>query len=104
MSRICFYKTDFEKHLVDMKSWFQATGYPSNLVQKEMNKVKFSVGWDKNKTKKKSKELPLVITFHPLLEDFGDIIHKNLYLLHMDQENQRFFTPGSMMPGNSVVI
>ena len=23
MSRICSYKTDFEKHLVDMKSWFQ---------------------------------------------------------------------------------
>ena len=26
MSRICSYKTDFEKHLVDMKSWFQARG------------------------------------------------------------------------------
>ena len=53
MSRICFYKTDFEKHLVDMKSWFQARRYPSGMVQKEMNKVKFSGNWDKNKTKKK---------------------------------------------------
>ena len=26
MSRICSYKTDFEKHLVDMKSWFQVRG------------------------------------------------------------------------------
>ena len=42
MSRIFSYKTDFEKHLVDMKSWFQARGYPSDLVQKETNKVKFS--------------------------------------------------------------
>ena len=32
MSRICSYKTDFEKHLVDMKSWFQARGYPSGLI------------------------------------------------------------------------
>ena len=51
MNRICSYKTDFEKHLVDMKSWFQARGYPSDLIQKEMNKVKFSGNWDKNKEK-----------------------------------------------------
>ena len=80
-----------------MKSWFQARGYPSGLVQKEMNKVKFSGDWDKNKTKKKSKVVPVVITFYPLLKDFGKIIHKNLYLLYMDQEAQRVFTPGPMM-------
>ena len=97
MSRICSYKTDFEKHLVDMKSWFQARGYPSGLIQKEMNKVKFSGHWDKNKAKKKSKGVPLVITFHPLLKDVGNIIHKNLYLLYTDQEAQRVFTPGPMI-------
>ena len=69
MSRICSYKTDFEKHLVDMKSWFQARGYLNDLIQKEMNKVKFSGHWDKNKAKKESKGVPLVITFHPLLKD-----------------------------------
>ena len=43
MSRICSCKTDLKKCLVDFKSWFQARGYPSDLVQKEMNKkVKFS--------------------------------------------------------------
>ena len=40
MNRICSYKTDFEKHLVDMKSWFQARGYPSGLIQKEMAKLR----------------------------------------------------------------
>ena len=84
MSRICSYKTDFEKHLVDLKPCFQARGYPSDLVQNEMNQVKFLGNWDKNKTKKKSKGVPLVMTFHPLLKDFGNIIRKNLYLLHMD--------------------
>ena len=97
MSRICSYKTDFEKHLVDMKSWFQARGYPSGLIQKEMNKVKFSGHWDKNKAKKKSKGLPLVITFYPLLKNVGNIIHKNLYLLYTDHEAQRVFTPGPMI-------
>ena len=94
MSRICSYKIGFENHLVDMKSWFQAREYPSDLVQKKMNKVKFSGDSDKNKTKKKSKGVPLVITFHLLLKDFGNIIHKNLYLLYMDQEVERVFTLG----------
>ena len=63
-----------------MKSWFQARGYLSDLIQKEMNKTKFSGHWDKNKAKKKSKGVPFVITFHSLLKDVGNIIHKNIYL------------------------
>ena len=94
MIRICFHKSDFEKHLADMKSWFQARGYPSDLVQNEMNKVTLSGNWYKNKTKKNSKEVPLVITFNRLRKHVGNIIHKNLYLLYMDQEAQRVFTPG----------
>ena len=62
-----------------------------------MNKVKFSGHWDKNKGKKKSKGVPLVITFHPLLKNVGNIIHKNLYFLYTDQEAQRVFTPGPMI-------
>ena len=45
MSRICSVKTDSEKNLADIKSWFQARGYPSDLVQKEMTKVEFSRDW-----------------------------------------------------------
>ena len=97
MSRICSYETDCEKHLVDMKSWFQARGYTSDLVQKKMDKVKFSGHWDKSKAKEKSKGVPSVINFPPLLKDVGNIIHKNLYLLYMDQEAQRVFTPGPMI-------
>ena len=39
----------------------------------------------------------IVITFHLLLKDFGNLIHKNLYLLYMDQEVQRVFTAGPMI-------
>ena len=82
MSRIFSCKTDFEKRHVDMKSWFQARGYPIDLVQKEMNKVKFSDHWNKNNAKKKSKGVPLVITFQPLLKDVSNLIHKNLFVIH----------------------
>ena len=32
MSSICSYKTDFEKHIMDMKSRVQTRGYPKYLV------------------------------------------------------------------------
>lgn len=38
-----------------------------------MNEVKFSGNWDKNKPKKKFKSVTLVITFHLLLKDVGNI-------------------------------
>ena len=76
-----------------MKSRFQAIGYPSDLMQKEINKVKFSENLDKNKAKKKSKGVSLIIAFHPLLKDAGNIIHKNLYLSYMGQEAQTVFSP-----------
>ena len=60
---ICCYKSGLEKHLVDMKSWFQARGYPCDLAQMAMDKVKYSDDWDKKKYKKKFKEVPLVINF-----------------------------------------
>ena len=71
MSRICPYKADLEKHLVDMKSWFQARGHPIDLVLKKVSKVKFSGDWDKET--KKSEEVTLDITFHSLLKNFDNI-------------------------------
>ena len=65
-----------------MKSWPQARQYPSNLVQKEINEIKF-LG------------VPLVFTFYPLFKYFDSKIHKNLYLLYMDREAKRVFMPDS---------
>ena len=52
VSRICSNKTYFEKHLQEMKSWFQAGDYPKYLIQKKMNNVWFN---KQNKNTKKSK-------------------------------------------------
>ena len=32
--RTCYNKTDFERHLDDMKSWFQARSYHKHLAKK----------------------------------------------------------------------
>ena len=67
-----------EKNLVDMKYWFQAREYPSNLVQKQMSKVNFSGNWHKKQTAQKSTGVPLVINYHPVLKDNGNIVYKKL--------------------------
>ena len=40
VNRTSFNKTDFERHLDDIKSWLQAS--PKHLIQKEMSKVQFN--------------------------------------------------------------
>ena len=42
VSRICSEKADFLKHLEKMKSWFLVGGYPKDLIESEMKKVKFT--------------------------------------------------------------
>ena len=61
-----------------------------------MKKVKFNhyhfIGKHNSK-----KGITLVVTYHSLLKSLSKIISKNLYLLHMDEEAKRVFTPGPMV-------
>ena len=82
VSRICSNKTDFERHLDDMNSWFQARGYPKHLVQKEMSKVRFNKE-NSNTKQSKSKRVTFVVTYHPLLKSF--------------QNAKEVFMPGPMV-------
>ena len=42
VTRICYIKRDFERHLYNMNSWFDARSYPKHLAQNEMSKVRFN--------------------------------------------------------------
>ena len=73
-----------------MKSWFLKWGYPENIINREMEKVKFK----KQVFSKRGavvKRVPLVITYHSLLKSVGTILYKHLYLLHMDKEVKKVF-------------
>ena len=41
--------------------------------------------------------MPLAVTYHVLLKSLSKIIGKNLYLLYMDEEDKRLFTPGPLV-------
>ena len=49
-----------------MKIWFQKPGYPENIIENGMKKVNFP---SCNKVqRKKSKGVPVVVTYHPLFK------------------------------------
>ena len=69
--------------------------YPERLISAEVDKVKFS-NIEKKSNRKTQNGIPLVVTYHPLLKSLSSILKNNIYLLHMDQEVKRTFTPQPM--------
>ena len=61
-----------------------------------MDKVKFSK-IERKSNSKIQKGIPLVVTYHILLKSPCSIVKSNVYLLHMDQEFKRTFTPQPMV-------
>ena len=78
-----------------MNEWFIKRGYPESAVDKEMKKVRFSE--QGQKSKKVEKGLPFVVNYHQLLSKLSSIIHRNLYLLHMNQKVKNILTPGPIV-------
>ena len=73
-------------HRNEMKSWFFNRGYPKTLIDTDFSKVKFlNSSWDK---RTKGNEIPLVITYHPLLKSFSKFINKQV---------KKTLTPGPMV-------
>ena len=75
-----------------MKLQFFKREYPEKLVSAEMDKDKFS-NIKRKSNSKTQKGIPLVVTYHPLLKSLNNIVNINIYLLYMDQEVKRTFTP-----------
>ena len=84
------YKTDFERHLDDMESWFQVRGYTKHLVQNEMNKFLFNKE-NSNIKQSKSKQVTFVVTYYPLLKSFQGLINKHLNILCLDENSKEVF-------------
>ena len=78
-----------------MKGWLIKRGYPEAVIEKELKKVHFSK--QGQKSDKVEKGIPLIVTFHPLINKLTAINHRNLYLLFMNQDVKNVFTPGPIM-------
>ena len=95
VSRLCSLEKDLNYHKLNMKKLFLRRGYPESVIEKVMTKVCFSK--QGQKSKKVEKGVPFVVTYHPLLKKLSSIIHRNLYVLYMNQEIKNVFTPGPLV-------
>ena len=78
-----------------MKSWFLKRKYPEKLIDSDMKKVRFFPTNLQNK--KREKGVPFVVTYHPILNSLSKIIRDNMYLLNMNEEVRKTFSPGPMV-------
>ena len=81
VSRVCSRECDFRKHISEKKTWFLRRGYPKNLVESEMKKVKFSHVFNKKSQKRTLNRILLVATYHLQLNSLGKVLSKNLNIL-----------------------
>ena len=94
-ARLCSLESDFLKHCTKMKSWFLKRGYPENMIDEEMKKVKSSEKSSNNS--KGSKGVPFVVIYHPSLNCLSRILKENLSILYMNREAKAVFSPGLMV-------
>ena len=95
LSNICTYERDFQRHALDMKSWFLERGYSKKMIDSQMAKVKF--GQKKSRDLKSITGVPFVITYHPKLREIASIMKKYQNILYQDETVKRVFTPFPMV-------
>ena len=62
-----------------------------------MEKVKFFRNGNVLTQRHPRKSVLFVLTYHPSFKSMGEIINKNLYLLYMNNEVEKVFTPKLMI-------
>ena len=81
-----------------MRSLFLKRRYPEEIIDKEISKVKFHFSRKIKPKCKGEKGVPLIVTYHPSLNCLSKNIKKKLYLLYMNNQVQRVFSPKPMIP------
>ena len=78
-----------------MRSWFLKRKYPKKLIDNEMKNVRFFPVNQQNK--KREKGVLFVVTYHPIHNRLSKIIRGKMYLLNMNEEVRKTFSPGPMV-------
>ena len=85
LAKICTFENDFLRHRDEMKSWFQRRGYPEDVIKKVI------FNRNSGKSSNKSKGVPFVLTYHPLLKKVDYIIRKHIHLFYVNDEVKKAF-------------
>ena len=80
-------------------AWHRNRAYPTWLIEKVFRRVReYNIQEDTSTLLKSCKRgVPFTITFHSSLKHFGLVFKKNLYILYLDTEARKVFTPESFI-------
>ena len=69
---------------------------PRKYISWASSKIHLKFGKEGIKKAKGVKGIPFVVTYHPQLKNLGRIINQNIYLLNMNEETKKVFSPPPM--------
>ena len=91
IKRLCSSSVAFE-NLESLKGWLQNTGYPKILVNNQLKRVT-EARRTSDQIYKRGNGVPLVLIYHPRLNNVNDIIKKHLVFLYAKEQVENIFTP-----------
>ena len=89
LAKIYTFENDFLRRSDEMQLWIQRQGYPEDVINTEMRKMIFN--GNSGKSSNKSKGVPFVLTYHPLLKKVDYIIRKHIHLFYVNDEVKKAF-------------
>ena len=99
MIKICSKKKDIVANVTKPKDWFKERGYPENMFNKETETALENPSLGRSKTSERNilgnggTGLSLVVNDNPILRCLGQVICKDLFLLHQHGEVKQVFNP-----------
>ena len=93
--RICSEDSSFKEYLASLKSWLMDRGYKGGELGTQLERVKGLQRDTLLNRESKSKDgtrIPLVLTFHPALNEVHEILRKCENILLVDREHRRVFS------------
>ena len=94
-NRICSRKNDFGDHCLQIKARFLKRNYPEKLIINEIKTVNFTPA--NSQTKKRQKEVLLVVSYHFILNNLHENVQDNILLLNMNKKFRKTFSPGPLI-------
>lgn len=95
LRKICSDDADYGLKSQEMSSFFLARGYPQNVVTKALQQASDKTRAEllhATRYENTNSRIPLVLTYHPGMNQVKDVIYRNFYLLQDDPEVGTLFT------------
>ena len=95
IKRLCSDSKDCKTHLKNLKKWFHDRGYPENIIDNQLKRVKGESREELLRPKEKGNKnivIPFIVTYHPHLKYLGKLIQNNIKHLYADVKVRSVFT------------